>query len=289
MPQVAYLRDFEMGTMQNWLNVEIRPTCSRSTIDYVELLSNAFPDATVSVIEEPKAKGLIVFLGGYRYRLITHGIPKAGLQELLALYKTGVSISDELDECLALDSHFIPQEYGDDSRLVRTVIGELIDRAKYKGDKNAATQLCDLAVRAASSHPRISGVQFIGCPTSNDNSKQLNLCDLLCNTLCEALSLEVITVDKIKEVSPQKDQGDDLATLQENVDGAFKITADLEGGQILIVDDVYRSGATLNELGQACRNAGAEAVFGLVLSKTMKFALGIDYTGRTLDGGGIYA
>lgn len=53
---------------------------------------------------------------------------------------------------------------------------------------------------------------------------------------------------------------------QANVKNAFETTQDLSGKRVLLVDDVYTTGATLNECAQALRNAGAIDVFGLTLA-----------------------
>jgi competence protein ComFC len=46
----------------------------------------------------------------------------------------------------------------------------------------------------------------------------------------------------------------------------------VEGERILLLDDLYRSGATLNAVGEALAEAGAAAVFALALTKTRKNA-----------------
>jgi ComF family protein len=54
-----------------------------------------------------------------------------------------------------------------------------------------------------------------------------------------------------------------------NIRGAFLCRARLDGRQVLIVDDIMTTGATLNELARALRNAGAARVTNCVVARTL--------------------
>lgn len=55
---------------------------------------------------------------------------------------------------------------------------------------------------------------------------------------------------------------------QDNVKDAFRANhPEIKGKQILIVDDVATSGATMNACADALMRAGAEAVIGLALAR----------------------
>lgn len=58
-------------------------------------------------------------------------------KELLQLFNNTVYLDDVLTESFALDYHHRPFEGG------KTQIGELVYRAKYKGDQKCASQLAD--------------------------------------------------------------------------------------------------------------------------------------------------
>jgi ComF family protein len=53
---------------------------------------------------------------------------------------------------------------------------------------------------------------------------------------------------------------------QANVDGAFTAATAVAGRQLLLIDDVLTTGATLRAAAQAARAAGAVAVYGLTLA-----------------------
>ena len=53
-----------------------------------------------------------------------------------------------------------------------------------------------------------------------------------------------------------------------NVKGAFEVCGDVRGKRILIVDDVYTTGATVSECSKALKRSGAKEVCVLTLSRT---------------------
>jgi ComF family protein len=54
-----------------------------------------------------------------------------------------------------------------------------------------------------------------------------------------------------------------------NIKGAFKVTGDLAGKRIAIVDDVMTTGASLNELAKTLKKAGAAHVECWVIARTL--------------------
>ena len=61
--------------------------------------------------------------------------------------------------------------------------------------------------------------------------------------------------------------GASAAERHRQVKGAFAITRDLTGSHVLLIDDVYTTGATLNELARMCLAAGAKEVSNLVIAR----------------------
>ena len=57
---------------------------------------------------------------------------------------------------------------------------------------------------------------------------------------------------------------------RKQIKNAFAATHDFTGQQVLLIDDVYTTGATLNELARVCLEAGAKSVDALVLARGRK-------------------
>lgn len=76
------------------------------------------------------------------------------------------------------------------------------------------------------------------------------------------------TMEKVRSTAVQSQTGEDEAR-RANVQGAYRALPglDLTGKQVVLVDDVATSGATLAQCAAALRDAGAEAVVGLTLAR----------------------
>ncbi|HVW04163.1 MAG TPA: hypothetical protein VHB78_04105 [Vicinamibacterales bacterium] len=92
----------------------------------------------------------------------------------------------------------------------------------------------------------------------------------IAKALGERLSIPVLkgAVTKIKETPQLKDVfGYDER--QKLLDGAFSFDRKVaEGRRLLLVDDLYRSGATAALVAQGLIDAGASAVYFLAITKT---------------------
>lgn len=72
---------------------------------------------------------------------------------------------------------------------------------------------------------------------------------------------------KIRETLPQVELSDEER--RENVKGAFSIKNEekIRGKKILLVDDVFTTGATLEECAKVLKKAGAKEIIGLVVAR----------------------
>lgn len=93
-----------------------------------------------------------------------------------------------------------------------------------------------------------------------------NQATLLAQHFCDATSLPLQTdwVDRVEETRPQV--GLNRAQRRVNVADAFRATPAVRAQTLLIIDDVFTTGATMMACAGAARGAGARAVYGMALA-----------------------
>jgi len=95
-----------------------------------------------------------------------------------------------------------------------------------------------------------------------------NQSELLAEKLAEFYHCAVQTdvVKRTKNVKPQV--GKNRQQRIENVQGSFEVLAPEKvlGKTVVILDDVFTTGATMNEMARVLKNAGAEQVIGLAVA-----------------------
>ena len=150
----------------------------------------------------------------------------------------------------------------------RTEVGELLYRLKYSNDKTAVADLVGTSAGFARSWK--PGVDLlIPTPPSRRRAEQPLL--LVAGPLAEALGIAFAPeyVTKAKEIPELKDVHDfDQRT--KLLEGAFKVDkVKTAGKRVLLFDDLFRSGATLNALGALLYDEGEAAdVCALTLTRT---------------------
>ncbi len=79
----------------------------------------------------------------------------------------------------------------------------------------------------------------------------------------------LMALERIRPTRPQVEL--EHRQRERNVAGAFRVrrAAQVEGKTLLVVDDVWTTGATLEACATALRRAGARAVYGLTVTRTV--------------------
>jgi competence protein ComFC len=155
---------------------------------------------------------------------------------------------------------------------VRTELGELLYRLKYRGDRSVTDEIAEAAgefIQSRGWEPAIALI--VPMPALRARSEQP--VNILADTLGRRLGIKV-EADAVKKVksTPQLKDVKDYGERVQLLEGAFSVsTPMIEDKSILLLDDLYQSGATIEGVTRALYEQGkASAVFALVLTRTQR-------------------
>ncbi len=148
---------------------------------------------------------------------------------------------------------------------------QAILQLKYRHLKAIAAPLGQLLAEYLGSHP-LKGEVIIPVPLHPKRLRErgYNQASLLAKELGKLVDLPVVedTVTRVRDALPQARTGSAIER-RRNVQDAFVCHQGLEGRQILLVDDVCTTGATLDACASALKAAGASYVWGLTVAREM--------------------
>lgn len=175
----------------------------------------------------------------------------------------------------ALDLHSTGSTYlGDDEHghpqfdTHRSEIGELLYRLKYRADNSVIEELTEAAASFFSTWGITPTVIVPVPPTRTYRTVQpvLALAEELGNQL--GIAVDASIVRKKKRYAELKNVYD-AEERRKMLEGAFDVNASsIQGARVLLVDDLYRSGATMNAIAEALLAAGAAEVYVLAFTQT---------------------
>ena len=191
--------------------------------------------------------------------------------------------SDELDWCAALDHNFVSAR-----DHTRTVVGELVYRAKYMSrgvSRKARAAVWSLAERLSMLACRLSplfgesSICLSYVPPKPD--KQFDLPSELARIVSGMLN-ESTTFDRRVDLVHSKLMLDKpmfkTLTFPSKIDewerlvssGSLSLSRPVRGRAVVVIDDLYQSGATLWSYARFLKSVGAETVIGLVCEKSLR-------------------
>ncbi|MGH4010305.1 MAG: hypothetical protein ACRDTH_19460 [Pseudonocardiaceae bacterium] len=200
----------------------------------------------------------------------------ATTKDFLNLLKSVISLPNPtgIRIALALDWYKQPVDGLDPYIWPNTEIGELVSRGKYlyrTDDERQSEVGRDLVARVCgvvTRHILLSQVEVVLDVPGHDSS-QVSFGSRMAATVARNLKLERAKVKSRDEFrAPSKNM---TATQQaEVVSGRFYMECSIRGRKALIVDDVFRSGASMGETARTAISAGASAVYGVCAVRTMR-------------------
>ncbi len=135
------------------------------------------------------------------------------------------------------------------------LVQHLIHQLKYKGNKEAGEYLGAVMGKALLESGRFNEIDYlVPLPLYADKEfkRGYNQSEIICNGIHTAINTPILTKTVIRKRFTETQTKKHRAERWENVDGSFSIVnpQKLEGKNILLIDDVITTGATLEACSQ---------------------------------------
>jgi len=149
-----------------------------------------------------------------------------------------------------------------------TNVGAAIHRCKYENGGDFPSHLLKQTLRAF--RHQFGNEEFdlvVYVPPTESGDLVKNFAEKISNTLKFPISHKL---KKTVETKPQKVFQNSVLKM-DNIKGVFSYPdeSDIFGKKIMLIDDIYDSGATIKEIGRYFTNLGAEKIAPLVIAKTV--------------------
>lgn len=149
-------------------------------------------------------------------------------------------------------------------------LAELIRILKFHGERALAWELAQLLAQLLEeglfSEP-IDGITFVPMSPESERLRGFNQAELLAECLGQLVKVPVFaTLRKIRQTRPQVELSGKERI--ENVKGAFAPQGPTRCEKILLIDDVFTTGATATECSRTLKAAGYKRVYVLTLART---------------------
>lgn len=259
----------ELTLYNFWMPDSNPPTLLiKGDIEILTLFRENFSDLNVSAAWTPKGKNQHM----YDYGFYVRGATEADRDRFGHWLKQFVVLRPFSLENKALDSGHALSYHGEP-------ISSLVRKAKPYGDEKATTQTKEVASGLA----RLMAVclkkysflgkidYFVAIPSRN---KPFDLPRHLTQHLCQEMDIldGSIYVNQIRDKEHSQKDLESIEEKRRNVKDIFNTEANhpFTGKMVAIVDDIYRSGVTIEELVKVLRKANAKQVHAIVLTKTIR-------------------
>ncbi|MCP4536733.1 MAG: RecQ family ATP-dependent DNA helicase [Chloroflexi bacterium] len=150
----------------------------------------------------------------------------------------------------------------------RSQIGELAFRLKYRQDRTVLPALMEHLQALCIVHPTLTDVDAI-VPVPLSTPRDFDPVRTVAEVLGILLDRQIWPVlVKTRSTAPQKDMYT-LPQKRANVAGAFALQGQVRSKRLLVLDDLYDSGATLEQVTRILRRGGAAHVCVVTLTRTI--------------------
>jgi competence protein ComFC len=181
-----------------------------------------------------------------------------------------INLAGNFDSGFALGSY----SRGKGRAKRRTPLGQLLYRFKYQQDRRAGQVLAALLCDFVRSWRPFSSCDLLVTVPPSFKSRPFDPVSVLAQELESQTQIpwHRNALRRRKLTKPQKEIRE-KEVKELNVSNVYQLTGalDLSGKSVLLLDDTFDSGATLDQVSGILREAGAEMIFALVVAKTQGF------------------
>lgn len=174
-----------------------------------------------------------------------------------------VFVRDFFDVSICLGMNF-------DGHGKHSAIGLLEYQAKYERSKTAIDQLVEILANTIADIPAFERTGHLGCIPPRQG-KDFDLPSVLANKLCAKMSKTLITIGSWKNEKQQLKQVARENKWQCLENAGFEPNPQINSiSRLIVLDDLYQSGATLNFVGGKLKETTDCELYGLCVVKSMR-------------------
>ncbi len=198
------------------------------------------------------------------------------LKSYLHLLSRTLHLESSMDECFALDWH---SKFGSGGKPALTMMGQWVNKAKSyssepdsSGDLNVAALIADQMAEFVKHHPLYKGCDGITAVLPSNPDKAFDLPSVIAESLEQEIGIpflrEALYKRRITAQMKYCLSSDDKEDNIKNSVGANRYV--IKAKHLLLIDDIFDSGMTINETAKVLKVGGVTKIFGLTATKTLK-------------------
>ena len=250
--------NLQFDVNENWSNKiqEFRDS-------FFPTLETASQRSTTKKLNKEKRKYVVKFLGEKKFQVT---INNEKIPNVKILNKNDIGILNDLTNATVKISKMVDGVAS--SYYGITNIGATIHRCKYENGGDFPSHLLKQTLRAFRHKYKNDKFDLvIYVPPTESGELVKNFAEKVAKTLKINISHKL---QKINKTNPQK-VFQNAILKRDNVKDVFNYTdkSEINGKNIILVDDIYDSGATIKEIGKYLTKLGAIKIAPLVIAKTV--------------------
>ena len=157
----------------------------------------------------------------------------------------------------------------DGDEQIYTKIGDLVKRYKYQSEHQLVKELAQRWMDLLNEHKELPQPEII-LPIPPSTPREFDPVEHLAQVLASLMKITARSDILAKSrITRQQKELKSLAAKQNNIKGAFSLRGDVDGRHLLLVDDLFDSGATLSEAARTLSRGRPASIVVLTLTKTI--------------------